>query len=205
MPFINSRFYLSPTYGRALERARAADALRNQNDSEHDANAHWVTIDHRHILIHESQANSTEHTGQSARGGTPSRPPLNSRQDVVLIPAGSGHPLANLDMLGFWSFSWEPRTLSGDELQISGSKYATAKVALFESVNGGRFKPAGSENGGFRDIISPESRTIVQRFTIDGKRVQVVLGRDKAGRLIKTWEVHVTVRYPNAPVYSPGP
>ena len=28
MPFFNGRFYLNPTYGRALERARAADAPR---------------------------------------------------------------------------------------------------------------------------------------------------------------------------------
>ena len=50
-----------------------------------------------------------------------------------------------------------------------------------------------------------ESRTIIQRFSVEGQRVQVVLRRDDQGKLVMTWDVKVTVTYPNPPVYSPGP
>ena len=80
MPWISERFYANPLYGRALERARAADEGRvwSEEYSEmdqrrapnpfpnHDSaspqsdGGHWVTIDHRHVLIHEGQ-NGQEH------------------------------------------------------------------------------------------------------------------------------------------------
>lgn len=55
MPFINGRFYINPAHGRALEQARAAEAASNQNGPQpQDPNAHWVTMDGRHVLIHET-------------------------------------------------------------------------------------------------------------------------------------------------------
>jgi|SRR5690348_4418680 len=45
MPFVNGKFYMNPAHGRALERAR----------SDQDPDAHWVTIDGQHVLIHEAQ------------------------------------------------------------------------------------------------------------------------------------------------------
>jgi hypothetical protein len=81
--------------------------------------------------------------------------------------------------------------------------FSDSQIALTESVNGALFKRAGTQNGGFRDIISPETRTTIQRFTLSGKRVQLVLGKDAAERLVKAWEVPVTINYPKAPVYSP--
>ncbi|MGH9738709.1 MAG: hypothetical protein ACRD4X_08990 [Candidatus Acidiferrales bacterium] len=79
MPFIDGKFYMNPALGRAIEQARAAGsgkvwpeipvgtresfAGRAYNgeivpgspiNAEGDDN-HWVTIDHQHVLIHESQ------------------------------------------------------------------------------------------------------------------------------------------------------
>ena len=58
MPFINGRFYMNPAYGRAVEGSRAAEAERNSAAAEperQDQDAHWVTIDGRHVLIQETQ------------------------------------------------------------------------------------------------------------------------------------------------------
>jgi len=78
VPWINGRFYPNPLFGRALERARMADASQVWSEEllelerqgflrqgpgaspTHDLispqiNAgHWVTIDHRHVLIHDA-------------------------------------------------------------------------------------------------------------------------------------------------------
>lgn len=192
---------MSPAYGRAVELAREAEA---KGASETSKDAHWVTINHRHVLIQAPQGDRAAQTGSVSAHAVGKVPP-NSRQDVALIPSGNGKPLANVDMNGFWTFSWAPRELKGDELEPPGNKFTNAQIALSESVNGGPFKGAGVQDGGFRDIISPESRTIVQRFSLSGKRVQVILGRDAAGRLVKAWDVRVTVKYPNAPTYSAAP
>jgi len=63
MPFIDGRFYMNPAYGRAVERVRAAS---DQHELDHQhADAHWVTIDHRHVLIHETQSGRTPHGNES--------------------------------------------------------------------------------------------------------------------------------------------
>ena len=57
MPFINGRFYMNPAYGQAVENARAAEAASNQSGpQQQDPNAHWVTMDGRHVLIRQTQA-----------------------------------------------------------------------------------------------------------------------------------------------------
>lgn len=59
MPFVNGRYYMNPFYGRALEAAREAENRASDRDAgEPDANGHWVTIDHRHVLIHEPPENT---------------------------------------------------------------------------------------------------------------------------------------------------
>lgn len=55
MPFINGRFYINPAHGRAVEQARAAEATSHPHQPQ-DPNAHWVTMDGRHVLIHGTQA-----------------------------------------------------------------------------------------------------------------------------------------------------
>lgn len=52
MPEINGRYYANPAYGRALERARTAE--KESQDSRYDTNGRWVTIDHHHVLIRDT-------------------------------------------------------------------------------------------------------------------------------------------------------
>lgn len=95
MPVINGRFHMNPSYGRALERPRDAEAARNHHrrssigrltspgdtddplgipvDSSNGVlylqssantsgsqkvgqNGHWVTVDDRHVFLHEPQS-----------------------------------------------------------------------------------------------------------------------------------------------------
>lgn len=60
MPVINGRFYMNPGYGRALERAWLREEGAENDEPEvvsaaetDGADGHWVTIDHRHVLIHD--------------------------------------------------------------------------------------------------------------------------------------------------------
>jgi hypothetical protein len=85
MPRINGRFYANPLFGRALERAREAESgrvwteqypeLGFQSSAEQTGSQatpskteprqqsgsdHWVTIDGKHILVHESRGKSAQ-------------------------------------------------------------------------------------------------------------------------------------------------
>ena len=45
-----------------------------------------------------------------------------------------------------------------------------------------------------------------QHWFVDGKQVQLVVGKDSQGNLIKTWEVHVVInKQGDRPVYSAVP
>lgn len=55
MPFVNGRFYANPTFGRNVERARAAEEISERQESNRqESNSHWVTIHGRHVLIKEA-------------------------------------------------------------------------------------------------------------------------------------------------------
>ncbi len=149
-------------------------------------------------LMTESQEESQQQQPQQKP-----KAPANSREDIVLIPAGTEKPVPYTPVL--WRMDWTIRELKGNNLEAPGSKYGDSTVSLSESVSGGPFEPGGKGKGSFMDLISMESRTIIQRFSVDGKRVQVVLARDSKGNLIKTWDLKVTVTYPNPPAYSPVP
>jgi len=52
---------MNPAYGLAVERARAAQAASNHHDPQkQDQDAHWVTIDGRHVLIQKTQAGQVQ-------------------------------------------------------------------------------------------------------------------------------------------------
>lgn len=58
MPFINGRFYMNPAYGQAVENARAADAKSApQRPQPQRPDDHWVTIQGRHVWLHEPHWN----------------------------------------------------------------------------------------------------------------------------------------------------
>lgn len=62
VPFIKGRFYINPAAGWAIERARASEPSNHERTSSESGDAHWVTINHRHVLIDEGQsAHSARH------------------------------------------------------------------------------------------------------------------------------------------------
>ena len=101
MPFVNGKFYMNPAYGRSVELARVAELRRDRaHAADNDADAHWVTIDHHHLLVHEQQRG----TPGSDREG--SRANLDRRRRIAEIarkhdgdmsmPYTWGHPTCNL-------------------------------------------------------------------------------------------------------------
>jgi hypothetical protein len=60
--------------------------------------------------------------------------------------------------------------------------------------------------GEAEDIISPDAKTFDQRWFVDGRQVQMVVGKNGNGNWMTTWEVHVTIdKAGDKPVYSAVP
>ena len=99
MPFVDGRFYMNPRYGRALEHARAIEnSVGDQH--YHDAAVHWVTIDHRHVLIQEPSGTNagTSHEGNRANRERRARIAEIARKHSgdTTMPYTPGHPTCNL-------------------------------------------------------------------------------------------------------------
>jgi RHS repeat-associated protein len=132
-------------------------------------------------------------------------PPPNSRTDVVLRGRDQT-PTPQRGTNFIWQMDWYVDTCSSKACNLS-DKYQGTTVTLVESQNGGTWKPAGDPTqGGAHDQITPEPRTFNQHWFVDGKQVQLVVGKDNKGNLIKTWEVQVVInKQGDRPVYSPVP
>jgi len=66
VPYINGRFYMNPAYGSAVEHVRAAEAASTHDKSgQQELGTHWVTIEGRHVLIHETQGERAPQGNQS--------------------------------------------------------------------------------------------------------------------------------------------
>jgi len=144
-----------------------------------------------------------QNQAQTQQNQQQSNAPPKSRTDVVLVPSGDPtHATRGAGMM--WEMIWRPFEISGDTVIPPGLKFSKLVITLSESENGGPWQSGGKDVGKFHDRMTPETRTVVQRFSVnDGsgpKRVQVILGRDKDGHLIKTWDVKVTIK--GVPVYS---
>jgi RHS repeat-associated protein len=138
-------------------------------------------------------------TGAGGSGGGSSGP--------VLYPANSGKPyLATFG--GFWGKDWRLGHMGpGGTCCSQTTAESKSMVTLKEQLNGtGPWQSGGQpEAGGFHDLISPEARTITQRFYANGQQIRVVLGLDR-GRPIVTMDVKVVVHGAGSPVpptYSP--
>jgi hypothetical protein len=60
MPLINGSFYMDPAHG------RAAEAVSEHDDSEEQGQGdHWVTIDHRHVLLQGTQAGRAQRSANT--------------------------------------------------------------------------------------------------------------------------------------------
>jgi hypothetical protein len=146
-------------------------------------------------------------SGQSTnQGSANSSAPTNSRTDVVLH-GREYTPTPNWSYVGFWTMDWYVSACSAQSCSEQTAANKEQTISLVESQNGGPWVPqAGAKMGKNTDTISPEGpKYFDQRWFVDGKQVQLVVGRDGSGNLIKTWQVHVTVnKTGDIPVYSPG-
>jgi hypothetical protein len=73
------------------------------------------------------------------------------------------------------------------------AKYSKMEVKLWESQRGEKWKWEGERTGSGRDFLNFFARSVDQRWYIDAKRVQLVIGKDGSGNLIKAWTVHVEI------------
>jgi hypothetical protein len=89
---------------------------------------------------------------------------------------------------------WKVGTCTSDK--CSQSKADTGRtISLVEQKGNKPWKPEGDPHQGWiKDYFSPEPRTWNQRWFVDDKQVQIVIGKDRNGKLIKTWELHWEVR-----------
>lgn len=171
MPFINGRFYINPAYGRALEAPRSADAASQRN-------SHWVTIDERHVLIHESQ-----HGRAAVRLSARDKAYLDRYYDAVSILANkySVDPALVLGVgveSGFASQGTYVRT--GDAFGMTGgsTKHMTTAASPEENAKqffdtyGQQIRGAGSDSSAF---------------------INALQGRDRSGKAVQGWRVYNTV------------
>jgi len=115
-------------------------------------------------------------------------------------------PTPGREYAASWTMDWYAGSCSGDKCsQSAANKQQT--ISLVESLNGSAFKPTGDPSKGVaHDQISPEAKTFNQHWFVDNKQVQLVVGKDSKGNLIKTWEVHVVInKLGDRPTYSPVP
>jgi len=82
------------------------------------------------------------------------------------------------------------------------ASYSKMEVKLWESQRGEKWQWQGDAlNGHGHDVLNVFAKSADQRWYVDGKRVQIVIGKDSTGALIKAWTVHVEVKS-TGPVFS---
>ncbi len=142
---------------------------------------------------------------QEQKGAAPAK----SRKDVQLY--GRAYKPEPQHTGYFWQMDWYVGACSGSSCPQPDPN-SKSTISLVESKNGGPWQPEGSPTQGeAHDIISPEAKTFNQHWFVADpggppKQVQIVVGKDSNGNLIKTWEVHVVINQTgDRPVYSPVP
>ena len=132
--------------------------------------------------------------------------PPNSRTDVVLH--GREYvPSPNRDYPLLWTMDWKVSQCSATDCSPQSDANKEQTITLVESLNKGPWKPSGDPiKSEAHDQISLEPKTFDQRWYVDGKQVQLVIGKDSGGNLIKVWQVHGEIKkYGEKPIYSAGP
>jgi RHS repeat-associated protein len=133
--------------------------------------------------------------------------PANSRTDVVLY-GRENTPTPGRDYTASWTMDWYAGSCSGDRCsQSAENREQTISLVEKSKETGWEWKPTGEpQKGVAHDQISPEAKTFNQHWFVNNKQVQIVVGKDSKGNLIKTWEVHVVInKIGDRPTYSPVP
>jgi RHS repeat-associated protein len=131
---------------------------------------------------------------------TPTPAPPNSRTDVVL--ASDEIPVKALAVNPFlYTTTWYAFGFNNGAL---GKRQTNAVITLDDSMNGGPFRRTGDPSRGSANDQLMSGPPVDQRWSVDGQRVRLVTSRDKDGKLVLTWQVHV-VRGGSRPSYSSVP
>jgi RHS repeat-associated protein len=159
------------------------------------------------VVEAQDQQNQIQKENQQPKKKQKQSAPPNSRTDVVL----HGRQITPTPQRGtgsLWQMDWYASTCSATDCSAQTAANNQQTITLVESADGGPWQSSGDPiKGEAHDFISPEGpRSFNQRWFVDGKQVQLVVGKDSNGNLIKTWEVHVVVnKMGDRPVYSPVP
>jgi hypothetical protein len=179
MPFIGGRFYMNPAYGRAVERARNASAHPTNPRADEGPDAHWVTIDHRHVLIHEPNVKQSRHDKER-------RTDAGSAEYEAFMTAAKMLVDTSRIMLVTGVKIDVPRTLFGPSAEVTLTlsdahtlepvKQTPRQIQAIEYVAQGSGGPSSSvrDQKQFVDTITAgttQGGVISQIFIVDGKRV----------------------------------
>jgi hypothetical protein len=141
MPFIDDKYYMNPAYGRAVQRARAAEAASEHDESgQQQPGTHWVTIEGRHVLIHETQGGRTPHGNQS-------QPVSHSR--IQFPSSDSERRLAVIVFNETGGLTPSAKSGNGSAANLHDARVATAEVSkrLIEDGHANRVAPDELETG----------------------------------------------------------
>ena len=131
-------------------------------------------------------------------------PPTRVRTFCCTVASTLRHLAGNTRHPGRWTGTPEHVLSIGARNQTANKKQT---ISLVEKVGNGEWKPTGDPSKGVaHDQISPEAKTFNQHWFVDKKQVQLVVGKDSNGNLIKACEVQVVInKLGDRPVYSPVP
>lgn len=156
------------------------------------------------LATYADQSSTDRSTGAAAGSSGNQNAPANSRTDVVLH--GRRYtPTPTRDTILGWEMDWTVSACSATACSDQTAENKKETVKLFESKNGGPWHWEGVPQppGGAHDQISPEAKFFNQRWFVGNKQVQMVVGQDSTGNLIKAWEVRVEIKKPgDTPVYT---
>jgi hypothetical protein len=198
MPFINGKFYANPAYGRAVERARNAENIgENQKPDESGDDGHWVTIDGRHVLIQDSSSGPELADRLRLRmvnkiynefSGLRPKPGASTHDDLNRARQNAAHVYRNRQGGGFQGSSTLGRkdardiaipgtdAAQGYQGTVNAIAHAQAEPDTTQNANHVYiYDPAGIHSG---TVIPPEWVTQGETTTIAGPFINVGGGGD---------------------------
>jgi hypothetical protein len=105
--------------------------------------------------------------------------------------------------------TWTPAKIENGVLRgpvLADPNDLKLKVTLWESTNGGSYEDKSTPNGSGKDRILTGagilSTPVDQHWSVNGERVQVVVGKNPDGTVQTTWQHHVD-RSGDVPRFTP--
>jgi RHS repeat-associated protein len=160
------------------------------------------------MLAPEAQAGAAQQgVAQSQSSSQPTASSASDKRTDVMLAADSVPPRPAATEAAQFEMDYRivPQANTMQQLQDNASNlrndsatqanYSGMEVRLWESQRGGGWQWQGDPlNGHGHDVLNVFAQRADQRWYIDGKRVQLVVGKDSSGGLIKAWTVHVEIK-----------